>query len=182
MSLLAFLLVGAGANAFDGNRKGFVLGGGLGFAPLARWEVDVPIYGGEAAIKDENAGVALNLMIGYAWDERNMIVYEGNVAGFTVGVLNEDWTAVQGFNGASYYHYFGVPGKTAFITLGAGLYYFQVEDFDSNDPGGAFQLGGGYEFARHWQVGLYLGAGKTKSAGVSFDHAHLNALVGVVAF
>ena len=173
------------AGAFDGNRKGFVIGGGLGFAPTATWKSDpVTIDFGFGTytykLDESNSAVALNLLLGYAWDEHNMIVYEGNVVGYKVG--NADVS--QGFNGASWYHYFGPVGKSAFLTAGLGVYVLQVEGDDA-DMGGALQFGGGYEFARHWQVGGYLGFGKTKDpdiSGLDYTHMHFSILVGGVAF
>jgi len=170
---------------FDGNRKGFVLGGGLGFSPRSSWEgnvVDLSTFPPQIVKADENkAGLGLNLIIGYAWDEQNMIVYEGNVTGWNSDLF-VDQSIAQGFNGASWYHYFGVPGRSAFTTLGLGFYVFDVKDYDANDAKGAILLGGGYEFARHWQLGGYLGIGKTSDPGGDFDHTHFSILVSGVAF
>ncbi len=55
------------AYGFNGERKGFVLGGGLGLAPLIKTSTRTDV--------DNNSGVGLNLLIGHAWDEQNMIVY-----------------------------------------------------------------------------------------------------------
>ncbi|KAA3635809.1 MAG: hypothetical protein DWP97_04035 [Calditrichaeota bacterium] len=168
--VLVLLCVSTGYS-FDGMRKGFVLGGGLGFAPSATFEID----GFQGQL--DNSGVGLNLVIGYAWDEFNMIVYEGNVAAYSV----EGYDISQGFNGASWYHYFSEMGKSAYIVVGLGAYVFQVDQYDA-DPGGALLLGGGYEFARHWQVGAYFSTGKTSESSLDFKHSHFNILVSGVAF
>ena len=115
-----------------------------------------------------------------AFAEHNMLVYEGNVVAYTSDIA--DWSVVQGFNGATWYHYFGRTGKSFFTTLGLGVYYFKVEDFDTNDPGGALLFGGGYEFAKHRQFGLSVAAGRTKSSGVDFDHVHISLLISGIAF
>ena len=80
--LAAVLLLSTSSWAFNGVRKGFVLGGGLGFAPAAKWSVDDYYMGMQLDTSETKAGVGLNLLVGYAWDEHNMIVYEGNVAGY----------------------------------------------------------------------------------------------------
>lgn len=184
-AILVFLLP-AYVNAFDGMRKGFVLGGGLGFAPVAKWEADKVFTDSLGQpIKEDKAGVGLNLMIGFAWDEQNMIVYEGNVTGYESDIIvwaGQKQTVSQGFNGISWYHYLGPQGKSYFTTIGIGLYVFDTDDLDQNDPGAAFLVGGGYEFARHFQVGGYISAGKTSDAGVDFKHSHINILVSAVAF
>ena len=174
------LVLTSSSFGFDGQRKGFVLGGGLGFSPAANWSVDVPTFLGTLNVGETNVGVSLNLVIGYAWDEQNMIVYEGNVAGVSSDFFNQ--TLSQGFNGAAWYHYYGLPGSSAFTTAGLGFYVFDGENFTANDPGVGILLGAGYEFARHWQVGGYFSFGKTSDVGINFDHYHFSILLSGVAF
>ncbi len=179
ITLVAVMLMSGSVGAFDGMRKGFVLGGGLGLNLSADYEVSEGIY----SISEDGSGMGLNLVIGYAWDEQNMIVYEGNVGGWKSDLVNKD--IAQGFNGASWYHYFGPVGQSFFTVAGLGFYVFNPEDFENNDPAGGLILGGGYEFARHIQVGAYFSSGKTKDPGsskIEFDHTHFNILVSAVAF
>ena len=174
------------ARGFDGQRKGFVLGGGLGFSPVSRWSVPVAftdISGNFLFVQDvsENkVGLGLNVLIGYAWDERNMIVYEGNVSSYQSDIFAT--TISQGFNGAAWYHYFGPTGPMFFSTLGIGFFVFDGDDFEANDPGLGGMIGGGYECSNHWQAGAYLSVGKSSDFGVDFSHVQVNALVSVVAF
>lgn len=171
-------------HAFDGKRKGFVVGGGVGIAANSHWEID------NSAVSEDKAGLGLNLVIGYAWDEANMIVYEGNVTAYSSDVASAvgrfaglgDQTITQGFNGVGWYHYYGSAGKSLFTTVGLGVYVFDVQDFDANDPGFGVLLGVGYEIARHWQFGAYLGGGQTTSGGVDFKQSHINVNVNVIAF
>ena len=172
----ALVLTAVSVSAFDGNRKGFVLGGGLGFAPVAKWNAN-------PGPDESKAGAGANFMIGYALDEFNLIVAEGNFSSY-----NSDYgaTVYQGFSGACWYHYIQLPGKSFFTTLGLGAYNFDFEisgiGSGSNDPGFGLLGGGGYAFTRHFQVGGYLGWGKTKEPGYAYDHFHLNVLVDVVGF
>ena len=174
--IVSVLALAASTSAFDGMRKGFVLGGGLGFAPAINWESeDFP------AFKEDASGVAANFFLGYAWDEQNMIVWEANGVSW-----NSDWSddgITQGFSGASYYHYFGMVGRSAFIVGGLGLTMFHPEGYDANDAKGGLLLGGGYEFARHWQVAGYFSFGKTREKGFSdYEHSHFSVVVNTVAF
>ncbi|MEZ5357374.1 MAG: outer membrane beta-barrel protein [Candidatus Zixiibacteriota bacterium] len=173
--VLVLIILVSSAAAFDGQRKGFVLGGGLGFSPVLYSKTDVFDY------SETNAGVGLNLFLGYAWDEQNMLLYEGNVAGYQSNGYNNS-TVVMGFDGISWYHYFDLPGQTFYSTIGLGTYNLQIEDGPDYDLGYGVMIGGGYEFSRHWQVGSYLGFGKTSYRGVKTKHIHLNILVSVVAF
>lgn len=178
--------------SFDNTRKGFVLGGGLGFAPAVHWELNLEdvlilddngkwIRDDLSLIDDNSSGFGLNFIIGYAWDEYNMIVYEGNIVGFQ----SFNFNFVQGFNGAAWYHYFGPKGETFFSTAGLGVYVFKPEDLKQNEYGGAILLGGGYEFSPHWQVGAYLSAGRTQDpdiSGLDFKHTTFSILVSGIAF
>ncbi len=183
-SAMILLLVTSSASGFDGQRKGFVLGGGAGIVPVAHWKVDIAFFGLEGSADENRVGFGLQFVIGGAFDEHNMLVYEGNASGFSSDLLDE--SIAQGFNGAAWYHYFGDVGKSAFTALGLGLYYFQVGDYDPTNAGGAILLGGGYEFARHWQVGLYLTVGKTSESGygasADFEHANLSLIFSGIAF
>ncbi len=182
MKKLVILAVGlsvvlvTSASAFDGMRRGFVLGGGLGIAPTISWK---SVYA--TAFKEDVSGVALNFFLGYAWDEQNMLVWETNIVGWESDWSNDD--IAQGFGGASFYHYFGPVGKSAFIVGGLGLTMFQPEGFAANDAKAGILLGGGYEFTRHWQVAAYIMAGKTSVKGFSdYEHSHFSILINTVAF
>lgn len=171
----------SGAQAFDGQRKGFVLGGGLGIAPVASWDSGFPLF------EESKAGLGLNILIGYAWDEQNMIVYEGNGVGYKSDFGDANIT--QMFNGAVWYHYFGPKGKSFFTSAGLGVYQFVFEfqsgSFSasgSNDVGGAILLGAGYEFSPHYQVAAYVSSGKTSEPGFDYDHTHVSILFSAVAF
>jgi hypothetical protein len=182
--LIVFILLPVPSGAFDGNRKGFVVGGGLGFTPIASWSLN--------DFDESNAGMGLNLIIGYAWDERNMIVYEGNVCGYKQG----NYRTSQGFNGVSWYHYFGPKGKSFFTAAGFGFYIYDFELFDMNDPGLGYIIGGGFEFTPHVQIGLYLSGGQTSFSidyrdaegnplsgpDITYGHNHISLLVSAVAF
>ncbi len=172
--LFLIVLMSSTAFAFDGNRKGFVLGGGIGFSPQGKWTFDALDY------DESGAGLAFHFIIGGGLNERNLLVYEGNVMAYTSDLF--DQTIAQGFNGASWYHYFGNLGRSFFTTVGLGFYVFDVDEFDSNDPGFGMLLGGGYEFARHWQAGAYFSFGKTSDAGFDFTHHHINFLISGFLF
>ncbi len=181
ISVFLTILLVSTATGFDGHRKGFIVGGGLGFAPVVKWEMEEPsVDGFPYGLDETRAGVGVNFLIGYAWDEKNMLVYEGNAVGFTTAT--SDKSAAQGFSGAAWYHYFGQAGKTVFTAVGLGLYGFDAEYDDPHDGGFGMLLGGGYEFARHWQVGGYLSFGSTTAHDRDFNHSSLSVLVSGVLF
>ncbi len=173
--------------SFDGMRKGFVLGGGLGFAPVANTSIE-GIDG-----KYEKQGLGTNFLIGYAWDERNMIVFLRDAAFYSETVeltfmgelvFRDKISLAQGFAGVGYYHYFGPVGKSFFVTGGIGFQDWMSLDKNWEDPdvGGALLIGGGYEFARHWQVYGSLSFGKTSDIFFEYEHAQMILTVSAVAF
>lgn len=164
---------------FDGARKGFVLGGGLGFGYAS---VSMDNSNSDALT---NAGGAINFLIGYAWDEQNMVVFLRD------GVIYSEktwWggtlTLAQGFSGAGYFHYFGPVGKSFFVTGGLGLQdWTPLESgWEANDYGFGILGGGGYEFARHFQVYGSFSFGKTSDPFDDFTHFQFQVGVSAVAF
>jgi len=174
MIFLAVVLLCSSAYSFDGERKGFVLGGGMGFAPAATFKIDGTNF------SETIAGFAVHLVIGYAWDEQNMVVYEGNVASYSIALL--DGYLVQGFNGAAIYHYFGEKGKAPFLVGGLGAYVLNAEKYDDNNPGGGLLIGGGFEFAPHWQFGCYFSFKKTSDPFFDYKHSTFSVMVSGIAF
>ncbi|MFH2048728.1 MAG: hypothetical protein ABIJ12_04705 [bacterium] len=184
LTVLLFILTST-SYSFDGQRKGFVLGGGLGICAVSHWSVNVDFYDLDVAdANEERVGLGLHILIGGSFDEHNMLIYESNVSGFNSELLNE--SIGQGFSGAAWYHYFSSAGNSAFTALGLGFYQFKVGDYDATNPGGALLLGAGYEFSRHWQIGAYLTFGKTTESAfglnADFEHANLSILISGIAY
>ncbi len=186
ITLLTMLLMATSTYAFDGQRKGFILGGGLGVGPFADVSID------NSDEDDSHAGVAFNLLVGYAWDEQNMIVYLLDAIHYSEDTdfwLGYD-AATQGFGGIGYFHYFGPTGKSAYICGGLGLQYWEPSGwdwgiFDSRpDPEAGFGIliGGGYEFTRHLQVYSSLSFGRTSEGDDDYNHTQFLITISAVAF
>jgi len=169
------------AAAFDGNRKGIVLGGGVGLSPIARWSTEFA--------SESKFGVGLHFFAGYAWNEQNMIGYERNVTVYHSDYYNSDslvgsgdLLTAQGFQGASWYHYWGQLTRAFYTVVGLGLCEFSRGGGYHSDLGGAYLLGAGYQFTRRLQAGIYFSAGRTSDAGPDFAHRHLSLLVSGMVF
>ena len=180
------LLTASSSFGFDGQRKGFVLGGGLGYAPTSGWS-GKGTFGAALEVIDTNEyrpGVGFNFLIGHGWDERNLIVFEINMASWTSDLLVNRPSITQGVVGALWYHYFGSPGRSIFTTIGLGAY--RVITFVSGtlgqSVGGGFIIGAGYEFARHLQLGGYLTTGVSSERFGHWSYTDIKVLVSVVAF
>ena len=138
---LALIGLAGAAFGFDGNRRGFVLGGGFGLAPESSWSTDAL---GTMGNDDNGIGFGMSLIIGGSFGEHDLLVYEGNVTGWNSDVVHESVT--QGYNGPAWYHYYGPTGRSPFTVAGVGMYTFDVSDSweSSNDMGLGFLVGAGY--------------------------------------
>jgi len=175
LTLTILLAVASSSFAFNGERRGFVLGGGLDYALSSGWKLDSQMDSYETG-----TGLGFKFVIGYGINTKNMIVYEANSSGFYSDDLQRKVT--QGFSGASWYHYWGSRGKSIFTNVGAGFFMFSVEDRWSNEPDDGFQLGLGYEFSHHWQAGFYYTFGKTTDRNYRFSHNHIHFSIEGIAF
>jgi hypothetical protein len=189
--LLLFLLIfTTSALAFDGKRKGFVMGGGLGFAPVSRWST--------SGLNESSVGWGDDVLIGYAWNEKNMIILESNGTFYKSDIFDAD--IIQFFLGPTWYHYFGPQeGRTFFSVVGVGGYCFGLPPFysyinicincgempptpPSSARGFGYLIGGGYEFAKHFQIGAYLAGGKTSEYGTNYDNVHIMILLNNIDY
>jgi len=183
VTLLFVSITATSALPFDGQRKGFVLGGGLGFAPVMKWSADAAsgekLYG----FDESKAGMAAHFVIGYAPSNSTMLVYLGNSTANNSTLLRRN-QVVQGVNALGFYKYFGRSKRQFFATAAAGLYGFDASDAGMARSRFGWLIGFGNEFSRHWQVGLYFASGTT-----SADHAvngmhllHLSLIFSVLAY
>ena len=135
--VFTLLVVGASpAAAFDGHRRGFVLGVGAGNGRLS-----LPGY----SDFDGKTGLFTDLKLGVGVDDRTVVHYSGR--GFWGDpVIAYPMLALTHFVKAD------GPGPFASVGAGAGVHLVSLGGGDANSGGPA--LGGslGYEFARHWCV------------------------------
>ena len=180
------LLLASTSFGFDGNRKGFVLGGGLGFAPISGWSGRGTFGAAQVVIdtSEYRTGAGFNFLIGHGWDEKNLIVFEINMSRWNSDLLDNQPTTVQGTIGAVWYHYFGLPGRSFFTAAGLGPYrVIRVASRTMDQSvGGGIMLGGGYEFARHWQLGGYFSTGFSSATYGNWSYTDFKVLVSAVAF
>jgi hypothetical protein len=135
------------ASAFDGHRKGFIIGFGLGIGITSTSNSEEVNYpdGSQRIFKDTHTKLALmnDRKFGYApsglWE-----IYLSNKSAFTGNVDNSDGVIGLGVTKVSANQ---IPTK--FYTIGMGIPYISAIswNFDSNNFG--FFGGFGYEFRKH---------------------------------
>jgi hypothetical protein len=173
LMVLAVIGLAGTAFGFDGNRRGFVLGGSFGFAPETGYSIK------DHGLDENGSGFGLALIIGGSINEQNLIVYEGNVTSWNSDLFHA--SVSQGFNGPAWYHYYGPTGRSAFSVLGLGMSVFGTED-ENNDVGFGVLLGAGYEFSKHWQAGIYFSTGSTSDGYNDYNQHHISLLATGIAF
>jgi hypothetical protein len=154
------------AYAFDDQRKGFVLGIGLGISPVANWSRTNGEP--EESWHDSSAGGALQALAGYGFSEQNMVVLEVNSS---AAKSERDRALDATYIGPVWYRYFGQTSRSWFIAVGVGGLALSYHDRDceeiadcdkDNAIGLAFNLGVGNEFHKHWHATLSLTAGSAE--------------------
>lgn len=150
---LAFLGLAAcalPAHAFDGQRKGFILGVGAGLGVSSFTQtLDVSGLGSETSDRETKVGVAADFRIGWGVDDQLLLYYDNRANWFSVeNVFDESVTLVDGLStfGASYY--FQPAAPSAFVTGGIGwaTWTTPFEEESSGALGFGLYGGGGYEF------------------------------------
>jgi len=136
--------------SFDGERNGFILGGGIGGGYLSN-STSYNSYS-----NTDSRGVFLtNFKIGYAPGNTLEIYYISKVNWWG----QSDITFTLGLSAIAATFYLDSATETGWsISGGLGLSSLSApfeEDLESSDGFGLF-IGGGYEFAKHWNVELDL--------------------------
>lgn len=155
---LMLFLAASSASAFDGNRKGFVLGGRAGFSPSIKWKV--------SGVEESRIGGTFGWFYGYSWNEKNMITFDFNaiIYKFSSQVSNRGgWVFVT----IDWHHYFSKKGSTPFIAIGRR---------------GGNLIGGGYEFSDHLQVGIYYIFGEYFIDDRVEKRSAINLTIAMIAF
>jgi hypothetical protein len=172
---LTLLLVPLSADAFDGQRKGFVIGGGTGYSPVVHWSMDDP------DVSESTTGFLYDFVIGYAWDNRNLLVYEAAPTFFESDYWNGR-DGVQGVWDVKWYHYFGRRGSSIFSTVGVGRAMHGICNTWVGARGLGFYLGSGYEFVPHIQAGVFLAIGSGSDDGYDFSHETVSIVLTGLAY
>jgi len=184
MRQITLLLVGAlllslsSAEAFDGKRKGFNLGLGLGYTPTSTVSVD------HYSITASDDSFVLSLSAGWGFS-RELFMYETHAFAIPHGLESDlpccDDVYVAGVQGR-WYHYFGDEGGTFFSCLGAGRTFMDAYSNFLTGEGLGFVVGGDYEFVRQLQVGLYYFGGYAKGNGNTYGTRSLQFVLHITAY
>ncbi len=171
-----FLLTPPVVTAFDGQRQGFVLGFGLGYAPIV--DISAPGYGFE----ESQSGLATDLLAGYGWNNHDILLLSDEGSALSTDKTGND-VSIHVIGSLKWNHYFGLEKHPFFTSVGVGVISFGTRYFDVDGSGFGYTLGVGKEIFKQVQIGVqYYGGHTTNSYGVSANHSAVNFLVTVMAY
>jgi hypothetical protein len=148
-------MIVSNAQAFDGNRRGFFLGGGLG-PGLTNFSQTVG-YSIFSVTSDRvnKASFLTDFKIGYAPSDKYQIYYFNYVSWFGLdNVFGDNVMIGNGVGGLGLTFYTQPQAPSTYFNFGIGLSSWDAVSEDNGDTwwGVGIMLGGGYEFARHWAL------------------------------
>ena len=164
--VLAGILLFASAvqvRAFDGQRKGFILGGGLGLG-VTSYTIDSDFFGESDRFNEFS--FMTDFKIGYAPSEQVEIYYSSKGSWW-----GEDGiTFLHSYGTAAISYYFLPQSPSFYISGGLGFSSLSApfEDNTDTDIGFGIFFGGGYEFVRHFAVEADLMYGQPQESGFTF--------------
>lgn len=155
LTCLSVILFSATASAFDGNRQGFVMGFGLGVSPISHWNVESLSRSGT------EQGTAGGIVLGYAWNNRNVIAYVSNV-NFFYSENRKILVCSHAVSAVTWYHYFKDSKHSWYFKGGLGRAYVGSRYSDVGGAGFGIVVGTGVELFKQVELGtnLFYGTGK----------------------
>jgi len=170
--------------AFDGERKGFIIGGGAGFGYLPKsicLKGTVKPFCPFPSVIEYKGVFLTNFKIGYAPSNTLEIFYINKSSWWIVS----DITFLSGLSAVAFTAYFDNTLDFGwFVSSGIGLSSLSApfeSGIKSNSGFGLF-LGGGYEFSAHWNIEvnlLYSSIGRAVDISSLYDIGSLGVLVTI---
>ncbi|SYZ72038.1 conserved exported hypothetical protein [Candidatus Zixiibacteriota bacterium] len=157
--IIVALIIPSMSLAFDGQRKGLNLGGGIGICPASQ----ISYYG------RGDIGVSLDLSIGYSFGNQNTFLWSVKGA---ISHFSEAGSLAHEIDGLNWYHYFKKDTPSIYSIMGFGISIFGNSCWTSAH--GAWSIVGlGYEFTRHLAInGFFLSAGPNHG-DIHFESANI---------
>lgn len=160
--IFLFIFLSQSSYSFDGNRRGFVIGGGIGFSPVMANDFDLEQDGSRFL----SYGQGYTVFIGKGVNNTNLILAGYHEAQGESENL-EGRIFQHQFMGVWWYHYFTID-KIIFNTiLGFGATDYRLSGHGNFPQYYGFELGIGSEITRHVQFNIVYTNGRFSYAGKS---------------
>ena len=175
--LVLFLFVTSTVWGFNGMRKGFILGGGLGLG-MTSYQEELSGYKFDRV---NRFAIMTDFKIGYAPNQQWEIYYSDKSSWFDAGSV----IALHGVGTAAVNYYVKPLAPTFYLSGGLGFATISTpfEDNSDTDIGLGMFAGAGYEFAKHFavQFDFMFGMPQESSSGVDYTFTGLTPRVSVIA-
>jgi len=155
LAIIVVLAIATNVYAWDGQRKGFVLGFGLGGGYTTFTQTAEFMGMSETGDRENKFGLHSDFKIGYAPSNQFLIYWMSNVNWFSIeNILGDNITIANGVGGIGFSYYFSPADKSAYFRAGVGASTWMAPfDSDIDTWYGLGVVGGfGYEFAKHWSI------------------------------
>ncbi len=142
---LVLILVSAvePAQAFDGDRKGFMLNLGIGAG-----KAEVFVTGGDISSSMDEIGFGGDLKIGGGVNSQTVIYYTSRTLFYSVN----DYSAVNGMSALGVSYFLEPQAPSVFFSGGLGLGALIDIDGQDSESGIGYTLGVGFEFVPNWTL------------------------------
>ena len=165
------------ADAFNGKRSGFLLGGGLG-GGYTHIKQTVTLYS-ETVSTSDKFGVATEFRIGGGIGEQFQLYYVNRVNWISAGAT---YTATVGLVGASYYLKAQSPSWYLTGLVGASSWDAPFEDRRAY-TGFGVGAGVGWEFARHYSLETTANWGDpSKDSSIDMEFIAVTLTLNAIAY
>jgi len=145
-SVIIGILSISSAQAFDDNKKGFLvsLGGGLS-------NVNTKVSLGNLGANESSFGLASSFKLGYGFNEQFMLYYVNDVSWYGYENDPNKDTYATGLTGIGASYFFD-KNKPYYILGGVGVGTITNVSKSVQTRGNSFMIGAGYEAVKHLQV------------------------------
>jgi hypothetical protein len=176
-AVLILFFLATNTHAFDNQRKGFLLGIGLGSGYTSfTQEVDMHYWEYHESVesdRENKVGFATDFKIGYAPDNSWAIYYNSKVSWFGIeNYFGDDVTIANGLGTVAACHWFAPQAPSPFIVGGLGYSTWSLP-FEKNASdtwvGPGLFIGGGYEYSMSWSIEGSLSWGKPKDKEIGIE-------------
>ena len=182
VSILVFVLCSSASSAvaWDGQRKGFTLGIGVGGGVTSYTQKVVTLKSDQ----ETEFGVQADFKIGYAPSNQVNIFYTCKESWFGMKNLRDEHVTIgSSVTAAAVTYYMSPEVSSWFVTGGLGLagWSTRLESDARTYYGIGLIVGGGYEFSRHWYVEADLTWGQTsdKEDGIEVSTDALTFMITI---
>lgn len=141
--ILLLVSFAAQVQAFDGDRKGFMLNLGAGFGQ-AEWE----ITGGGASLSVDETGFGGDFKLGAGINSQTVVYYTNRTLFYSI----EEYNFVNGMSALGMSYFLEPQAPSIFFSAGVGLGVLMDSDASESESGMGFTFGLGFEFSTNWTL------------------------------